>query len=62
MNFIEVIKKYEPINEQEINDKSLILKCINEYENILSRENELCHMTSSGFIVNKNRDKVPLTY
>ncbi|CEK34866.1 NUDIX hydrolase [Paraclostridium sordellii] len=58
MNFIEVIKKYEPINEQEINDKSLILKCINEYENILSRENELCHMTSSGFIVNKNRDKV----
>ncbi|WP_250674649.1 NUDIX hydrolase [Paraclostridium ghonii] len=58
MEYIEQIKRYKPINEQESKDKQLILECINKYDDILTRKNSLCHMTSSGFIVNKNRDKV----
>lgn len=58
MEYIEQIKRYKTINEQEQKDKELILECINNYDDILTRENSLCHMTSSGFIVNKNRDKV----
>ena len=58
MEFIKQIKMYNPINEQEKNDKELILDCIKKYDNILTRDNKLCHMTSSGFIVNKERDKV----
>lgn len=58
MKYIDDIKNYIPFNEQERKDKNIILDCINTYENILTRENELCHITSSGFIVNKRRDKV----
>ncbi|MGL5312590.1 MAG: NUDIX hydrolase [Peptostreptococcaceae bacterium] len=58
MNYIEQIKNYVPINEQEEKDKEIIIDFINKNENVLTRENEVAHITSSGFIVNKNRDKV----
>lgn len=58
MNYIEDIKMYKPINEQEEKDKEIILSCIKSYKDILTRDNEVCHLTSSGFIVNKERDKV----
>ncbi|MGL4797510.1 MAG: NUDIX hydrolase [Paraclostridium sp.] len=58
MNYIDQIKMYKPYNEQEEKDKELILHCIETQSNILSRENKVAHITSSGFIVNKTRDKV----
>lgn len=58
MNYIEEIERYIPINEQEEKDKEIILKYIKENDDVLIRENEVAHITSSGFIVNKNRDKV----
>ena len=57
MKYIEDIKRYIPLDEQEKNDKKIILDFIENNENILLRENEVAHITSSGFIVNKNRDK-----
>ena len=62
MNWIEKIKEYIPYNEQEHSDKALIVNCIDKYDNILSRENTLAHITSSGYIVNKNRTKVLMIY
>lgn len=59
MNFREEIMKYQPINEQEKNDKKVILDYIDFfYENILTRENQIAHMTSSGLILNKSLDKI----
>ena len=58
MNWIESIKKYNPYNEQEKKAKNIILKCIDIFDNILNRDNEIAHITSSAFIVNKTRDKV----
>ena len=58
MNWIENIKNYNPFNEQESKDKELILKSIRQFDNILTRDNELLHMTSSAFVVNKDRDKI----
>lgn len=58
MNWIEEIERYVPVDEQEKKDKEIILKCIKENDDILTRDNEVAHITSSGFIVNKNRDKV----
>ena len=58
MNWIKEIEDYNPYNEQEASDKKFILDCIKQYDNLLTRENPLAHMTSSGYIVNKNRDKV----
>ena len=62
MNWIEDIKNYKPYNEQEAKDKDLILKCINLHDDILTRENTIAHITSSGYIVNKSRTKVLMIY
>jgi len=58
MKYIQDIKNYIPVNEQESKDKEIIVDFINKNEDVLTRENEVAHLTSSGFIVNKNRDKV----
>ena len=62
MNWIEEIKNYTPYNEQEVKDKEVILSCINSFDNLLTRENTVAHITSSGYIVNKNCDKVLMIY
>lgn len=64
MDYIKEIKKFIPINKQEENDKRLILEFANKfgYENILLRENEIGHITSSGFIMNESLEKVLLIH
>ncbi len=63
MYYIDEIKAYEPVNEQEVADKRVILQYIKDYPNtILLRENEMGHLTSSGFIMNKTLDKVLMVH
>ena len=62
MSYIEAIKSYTPYNEQEQLDKELILNCINNFSDTLTRENAIAHITSSGYIVNKNRDKTLMIF
>lgn len=62
MNFIENIKNYIPYNEQEEKDKELILTAVSNFNNLLTRENPIMHFTSSGYIINKTRDKVLMIY
>ncbi|WP_069999127.1 NUDIX hydrolase [Cellulosilyticum sp. I15G10I2] len=63
MYFREEILKYEPVNEQEKSDKKIILQYIEHfYHNILTRENQIAHMTSSGLILNKSLDKILMIY
>lgn len=62
MNWINDIKKYIPYNEQEVKDKELILSAISNFDNLLTRENPIMHITSSGYVINKNRDKVLMIY
>lgn len=56
--WIQDIIDYKPYNEQEEKDKEVIVQCLNTYDNLLTRENPLAHLSSSGFIVNPARDKV----
>ncbi len=58
MEWINSIISYKTFNEQEEKDKEIILKCINTFEDVLTRNNEIVHMTSSAFVINKKRDKV----
>lgn len=58
---IELIKQYAPCNKQEEKDKQFFIDC-EEKEQILTRENERAHLTSSYFVVNKTRTKVLCTY
>lgn len=62
MNYIEKIKNYKPFNEQEEKDKELILKLMENYDDLLVRDNVIAHLTSSGYIVNKTRDKVLMIF
>ncbi|MHC1747138.1 MAG: NUDIX hydrolase [Cellulosilyticaceae bacterium] len=59
MLFTKQIVAYEPQNEQEIGDKRVILDYIETFpDNILLRSNVFAHLTSSGFIMNENLDKI----
>lgn len=58
----EKIKKYEPKNLQEDNDKEVILTYLNTFSNTLSRENKLGHFTASCWIINKEKTKVLMAY
>lgn len=62
MKLREQLENYMPYNEQEKNDKKLLLEYIDSFDNILTRENELCHFTASNWIVNKERTKVLMAY
>lgn len=62
MKWIASIQKYKPYNKQEEKDKAIILTYINHFRNILTRENGLAHITSSAFVLNKDRDKLLMVY
>ena len=53
MNLKEQIENYEPYNEQEAKDKETMLKYINTFEDVLTRNNEFGHFTASSWVVNK---------
>jgi len=58
MNYIADIKSYAPKNEQEAQDKKVMLECIKVFpDSVLSRDNEIAHITSSGFVVNRAASK-----
>lgn len=59
MNYLADILRYVPEGEIEEKEKQIILDYIRLFpDTVLTRENEMGHMTSSGFVVNKKRDKV----
>lgn len=62
MNIYEQIKNYQPYNKQEEKDKKLMLNCLENSENIFTRENTLAHFTASSWAVNKQRNKVVMIY
>lgn len=62
MNLLELIKSYPPYNAQEEKDKAIIVSCLEKFEDILTRENKIIHLTSSAFVVNKKRDKVLMVH
>lgn len=57
--FREQITAYRPVNEQERSDKEIMCHYMEAYpHNILTRENRVAHLTSSGFIMNRDLTKV----
>ena len=56
------IEKYIPYNEQEKSDRNVMLKYINDFDDVLTRNNEYGHFTASGWVVNNKRTKVLMVY
>lgn len=62
MNMINILKNFQPYNEQEAQDKIVMLSYIHDFDNIYKRENVYAHMTSSPWIMNATGDKVLMIY
>lgn len=69
MSLLEQLQSYQPYNEQEANDKAVMLRLLmNESEvadnhlSIFARENEVVHFTASSWLVNKEHTKVLMIY
>lgn len=58
----ELIENYKPINMQEEKDKEIILEYLSYFDNLLTRDNNFAHFTSSAFIVNQDYTKVLMAY
>lgn len=58
----EQILAYQPYNQNEQSDKALILQCMESFPDVLTRQNLICHFTSSSWIVNPAHTKALLIY
>lgn len=61
-NLKGLIEKYVPFNEQEENDKEVMLEAINRFDDVLTRENKFMHFSASSIILNKDRTKTLVVY
>ena len=62
MGLIHDIENYVPVNEQEKNDKKIMLDYMQKNSDYLTRENEVTHFTTSIWTVNKERTKTLMVY
>lgn len=62
MNLLEQLKLYQPYNEQEANDKAVMLRLLEKEPDVFARENETVHFTASSWLVNKEHTKVLMVY
>lgn len=62
MNLRKQIENFVPFNMQEEKEKEIMLKYMDTFDNLLSRENEFAHFTASCWLVNKERTKVLMVY
>ena len=58
----QLIERYVPIGAAEEKEKAQMLAYLEQFPDILTRENTLCHFTASSWIVNKERTKVLMIY
>ena len=59
---IDQLRVFTSFNEQEEKDLALILACLENSENIFTRENTLAHMTASAWVLNPAHTRVLMAY
>lgn len=62
MKLRESIESYQPFDNEEDEIKKNILKYMDKYSDVLTRNNDKCHFTSSGIVLNKERTKVLMVF
>lgn len=63
MDYSKQIERFRPANEQEAADQKAMLAYIKRQgDQVLLREDAIAHITSSGFIMNRQLDKVLLVH
>ena len=56
------LEKFVPYNEQEEIDKKIMLNYIKDFDDVLTRQNQYGHFTSSAIVLNKERTKILMVY
>lgn len=62
MSLLQEIKNYQPVNEQEENDKAVMLQFMESYSDYLTRENKIAHFSTAMWTVNKEQTKMLMVY
>lgn len=62
MNLKEQISHYIPYTIQEAKEQEVMLRYMDTFDNLLTRENEFAHFTASTWVVNRARTKVLMAY
>ncbi len=62
MDIRQKIMEFVPTTEQEERDREYFLKWIDSFDDILTRDNEFAHFSSSAFVVNSDRTKMLVVY
>ena len=60
--YIDSIRAYVPQDAQEAADQAMILDYIARFPDILTRNNPIAHISSSGFVVNADASKVLMAH
>ena len=61
-SLVEQLRNYQPYNEQEAADRDEIIRQLESFPDIFTRDNRNAHMTASSWIVNPSRTKVLMVY
>ena len=56
------IKSFKPFDEREEVDKNAMIEFMDNNKDVLTRDNHIGHLTTSAWIVNKERTKVLMIY
>ena len=62
LNLKSQIKNYNPYDEREASDRGLILHCLETFPDVLTRQNRICHLTASCWVVNREHTKVLMLF
>ena len=62
MNLRKQIADYMPFDSEEEKIKEYMLKWLDTFDDVLTRNNEFGHYASSAFVVNKDRTKMLVVY
>lgn len=58
----EQLENYQPYNEQEEQDREVMLQLLASQKDIFTREHRTAHFTASSWLINKEHDKVLMIY
>lgn len=63
MDYMALMDRFVPENEEEAQTKRVLLETCRAYpDTILTRENELVHLTASGFVLDPTLQRVLMVY
>jgi 8-oxo-dGTP pyrophosphatase MutT (NUDIX family) len=62
MTLKNLIQEYTPYNEQEENDKRVMLKFMDSNKDVLARDNEIAHFSASAWVLNESENKLLMIY